>query len=318
MNSIQQIQESLKKKPLYVFFNNEKFWESHNDVVLTPTRVPRYKKSSDWSLSFKDDQSLKSIFHIHNDNFETLFEKATHGRGQEKDKIMTIHSSSLMPLLFFHGVSKDNPFVVFLDGKKVELTRYVPEEQNEVEPGSKNYSNVDVALFNDKEKVVVLFESKFSEYLTPNSIEVSLTKYYKSIYEELENTFDSIGIEVADKNTYNTKIQTVKGRTPRYCEGPKQMISHFLGARTECSQKFVGYRVFLGELLFDFQNYVKGADEALKTYKNEVYKPLSKALRELSQNTVEIMPLMTYQELLGWNSKFYLEQDIIDYYRLGK
>lgn len=322
MNNYKLIQNSVQKKPLYALFENERFWNSHDNVVLKKNYVSRYKKYSEWSLCFDGNllQTLKSVFNIQNPNeFELLFNKATHGRGNEINKMMTLHSSSLMPLLFFHAVSESNPVHFLLDGKRVGFTRYVPEEQNEVALNERNFSNVDVALYNDKERMVVLFESKFSEYLTPGSTHISLTTYYKSIYTELKSTFEKIGIEVADWNSYHTKIRTINGRKPRYCEGPKQMVSHFLGAKTECSRKYSGYKVFLGELLFDFDCFVEGANDCLKDYKKEVYNPLINTLQKLSNKTIELLPLMTYQELIKENSVFYsnLEQDIKDFYQLS-
>ncbi len=319
MNNLELIRQSAAVNPLYSLFEVEPFWEAHNNVILNHTWVPRYKKYSDWSLSFNGD--LKQIFNIKNqDSFDNLFKKATNARGQEKKKIKTLHSSSLMPLLFFHGVSADNPFYVQLEGKLIPFTRYVPEEENEVEPGSNNESSVDVALYNEHEKVILLYESKFSEYLHSGSTKFSLTPYYRKIYRELESTFKTIGIEVKDWKTYKTVIRTVKGSTSRYCQGPKQMISHFLGVRTEISRKFWGYRVFLGELLFDFNDIVPGARECLNKYRDEVYAPLASALQELSNGDFNILPLTTYQELISHeeNQSFYynLEQDIKEYYRL--
>ena len=319
MNNNTMIKERITINPLYSFFDNEPFWKAHEGVSLKPSWVPQAKKYSPWSLSF--DGSLVDIFGISNvERFKKLFEKATNARGQEKNKIHTIHSSSLMPLLFFQKVTDLNPIYVPLDGKMVGLKRYVPEEENEVEPGTHNNSSVDVALFNDDEKVVVLFESKFSEYLSTGSTEVSLSSYYRKIYQELESTFKTIGIEIENWKSYHTVIRTVKNGTPRYCQGPKQMISHFLGARTEASRKFSGYRVYLGELLFDFNDYVPGAKDCLNTYRDEVYIPLSATLREIANDDFKILPLTTYQELVTYkeNQAYYnnLEQDIKIYYRL--
>lgn len=319
MSNIELIRQSAEINPLYLLFEVESFWERHNNVILNQTWVPRYKKYSDWSLSFNGD--LKQIFNIKNqDTFDYLYKKATNGPGQEKNKIKTLHSSSLMPLLFFHSISADNPFYVSIEGKMVPFTRYVPEEENEVEPGSKNKSSVDVALFNDIEKIIVLFESKFSEYLVPDSTGVSLTPYYHKIYRELEDTFKTIGIEVKDWDSYKTSIRTVKGGAPRYCQGPKQMISHFLGVKTEISRKFLGYRVFLGELLFDFNDVVPGARDCLNKYRDEVYAPLASALREFSKGDFSILPITTFQELISYeeNQAYYnnLEQEIKEYYRL--
>ena len=322
MDNINVIHQSATKAPLYSLFDNNLFWDKHVNVMLKHKWDKRYKKYSEWSLYFDGDgKTLQSIFHINNTSlFEEKYELATNGRGQEKFKIMTLHSSSLMPLLFFYSISKDNPIYVPLNGRMVALTRYSPEEPNEVEPNTNNHSNVDVALFNDEEKIVVLFESKFSEYLSPKSISVSLTSYYKNVYRQLNDTFDAIGIEVKDWSSYHTVIQTIKGRTPRYCEGPKQMISHFLGARTEAPRKFSGYRVFLGELLFDFGPYVEGASKCFESYRDEVYAPLSTALREMTEGAFDILPLLTYQDLVALkeNKTFYynLEQDTKDYYRL--
>ncbi len=53
--------------------------------------------------------------------FCSKFVQAISGDGQEANKIMTLHSSSLASLLVFYSVSKNNPIYVMVDGKECHL-----------------------------------------------------------------------------------------------------------------------------------------------------------------------------------------------------
>ena len=196
----------------------------------------------------KPEKMLERVFDISEKVlFEKQFKLVTTGQGDEINKITTVHSSSLAALLFFYNLENKN-----LENKTLELSfetmdgtkttkRRVEFNQSYFEfksPVIGYPSNMDVVLIgedkNDNQKpVVLLLESKFSEYYVGASYSYTISKSYgereysKDIYKK--ESIESIGIEREDKT--NGDFQLVAKGEKVYLEGVKQMISHYYGIR---------------------------------------------------------------------------------------
>ena len=78
------------------------------EVISTKDRGSH--KESEWSKSFKCEDgedvfgTIQRIFGI-NESARGLVEAATSGDGNEKPRILTLHSSSLLAFLCFNGVA---------------------------------------------------------------------------------------------------------------------------------------------------------------------------------------------------------------------
>ena len=177
MNNSDRLDKSAKAESLYKFFKDNAFLTSGN--VQLKSNYSRGKESP-WSLAFAG-HCVKDVFKIDDPMFCSKFVQAISGDGQEANKIMTLHSSSLASLLVFYSVSKDNPIYVMVDGKEEKFTESLFEVKNEVSDGSGNFSNVDVVLRGDN--CILYLESKFSEYLGSGPVEVKMVDYYDTIYE---------------------------------------------------------------------------------------------------------------------------------------
>lgn len=321
------IKKSEEKKDLYYFFDGNPFWEEHNDIKLEPS-IWR-GKPSDWSLRFSNDKCIKEIFRIDNHSFCSKYAEAISGGGQEIQKIHTLHSSSLAALLLFQHISEKNPIRIPIYGKLVSFTECHFEHKNQVSnEDSRNFSNIDIMLVDKEKKNILFLESKFSEYLTRESMYFSHTKYYMKMYDNISETLKKIGLKhrkdkIKDKKGREKEIirlEIIKKDKPIYCEGIKQMISHYLGVKTECEKgSFKDKNVYLGEILFDFKDWVSVARDCLLSYK-KAYESLRKDLQEVAGTRFGMMKLMTWQGLLNdkSNSRYLktLEPDIKAYYRL--
>jgi hypothetical protein len=297
-----------KENVIAEFFEDNKFL-SNTQWEYT---LWRGQKSS-WSKSFTDIKgdncsSLKEIFGIINENFEEKFKQAV--SGLEKKRIMTLHSSSLLALLLFHSVSEENPIHFCINGKIVAFTDVRFEVKNPVdESDSKTKSNIDIVLLGNG--YTLYLESKFSEYLGSGTENISNTGYYKNIFERLGICLKQAGLKIEFKD----KIY-IKGRG-KYCEGPKQMISHYLGIKT--SVKTDQSHVVLGEILFDFGKLSKNK---LDSYK-DIYKSLRAGLENCAKDdgiNLIINDLITYQQVfqLKENQTFLerLPKNIHTFYKL--
>lgn len=318
-NNSNRLDRSAQKESLYKFFKGNAFLTSGN--VQLKSNYSRGKESP-WSLAFAG-HCVKDIFKINDPVFCSKFVQAISGDGQEANKIMTLHSSSLASLLVFYSVSKDNPLYVKVDDKEEKFTESLFEVKNEVSEGSGNFSNVDVVL--QGENCVLYLESKFSEYLGSGPVEVKKVDYYDTIYGRLSGTLKKAGVHLVAKD--GKRFLEREDETAFYNEGLKQMISHYLGVTTEITTGRLdasGKKIALGEVLFHFGDKVPKCAKKYESYK-DAYTILRKGLegcaKEDNTNLI-INELTTYQCILGseLNHQFLLNlpESIREFYRFNE
>lgn len=275
---------------------------------------------SENSLMFRGekgpDEVLKNVFCL-GDAFQQKYEQAVSGDGQEEQKINRLHSSALLSLLTFYSVSKENPITFELDGKKVVFTNVKFEHKNCVEKDKKGPdSNMDITLYDGDElkssENVLFLESKFSEYLTLGQKKDISNTVYGDIYRMLFNqpSLDRLVCERQDSGYFLLKTNE-KGN--HYCEGIKQMISHYMGVLNFVqAQKCLN--VYLGCILFDFKDdtidtKVEGAGIShLEDYRR-VYSYLCKKLEGLSGDFAKPENLHILNECLTYQDVFQMEQN---------
>lgn len=264
------------------------------------------------------DEVLKKVFCL-GDAFQHKYEQAVSGNGQEEQKINRLHSSALLSLLAFYSVSKENPITFELNGKEVVFTNVEFEHKNGVgkdEKGMEHNSNMDIMLYDgdtlDSSKNVLFLESKFSEYLTLGQKKDISNTVYGDIYRMLFNqpSVDKLVCERQDSGYFLLKTNE-KGN--HYCEGIKQMISHYMGVLNFVqAQKCLN--VYLGCILFDFKDdtidtKVEGAGIShLEDYRR-VYSYLCKKLAELSGDFAKPENLHILNECLTYQDVFQMEQN---------
>ena len=318
-NNSDRLDRSAQKESLYKFFKGNAFLTSGN--VQLKSNYSKGKESP-WSLAFAG-HCVKDVFKIDDPMFCSKFVQAISGDGQEANKIMTLHSSSLASLLVFYSVSKDNPIYVMVDGKEEKFTESLFEVKNEVWEGSGNFSNVDVVLRGDN--CILYLESKFSEYLGSGPVEVKKVDYYNTIYERLSDTLKDAGVHLMTKD--GKRFLEREDKAAFYNEGLKQMISHFLGVTTEITTGRLnasGKKIALGEVLFNFEDRVPICAKKYESYKT-AYSILKKGLEgcvKKDDTNLIINDLTTYQCILGSESNHQflrnLPQSIREFYRFNE
>ena len=319
MNNSDRLDKSAKAASLYNFFKGNTFLTSGNVQLIS-----NYSKGkeSPWSLAFAG-HCIKDVFKINDSIFCSKFVQAISGDGQEANKIMTLHSSSLASLLVFYSVSKNNPIYVMVDGKEEKFTESLFEVKNEVSKGSGNFSNVDVVLRG--EDSILYLESKFSEYLSSGSVEVKKVDYYNKIYERLSETLKKAGVQLVTKA--DKRFLEREDKTAFYNEGLKQMISHYLGVTTEITTGRLdasGKKIALGEVLFHFGNKVPKCAKKYESYKTAytiLKKGLESCAKEDNTNLI-INDLTTYQCILRSESNHQflknLPESVREFYRFNE
>lgn len=337
--SISDIEKS--SNPVYRFFfsNNElvKQWVNRNQLYKT---VWRGKKESDNSFCLKKKDEYRNVipqrlidrFGITNKKlFLTKYYEAISGDGQEWTRITTLHSSSLLALLFFYNVTPNN---------KIKIGKYTFSDsffEVRTQVHGESESNMDVVLRGcetdyPEKKVVLFLECKFSEYLNAGRYENISCEAYYDTYVEL-GLFNNIipGLLFkGDKNT-NISIELEDPRNrPIYCGGIKQMISHSMGV-----SKYALYRkdalgdhtrfkeddkecVLLGEILFQFDTSITKTKESDKFNNySEAYKDLAKIVNKKENSIVMFDHLLTYQNLLKENFDYLMEDNIRKFYKFN-
>ena len=212
-------------------------------------------QTTEWSMSFKSQNgedefgTLKRIFGIR-ESARGLFEAATGGNGNEKQKILTLHSSSLLAFLCFNDIA-NHPITidgivyddgtVYNDGTVYDEVMF--EVKNNVINNSPGKSNIDVLLMGENRKKLLFLESKFTEYLSGGKVKLSPHRYeefYSMLTEKNNFRFSAGYLPVNSKTDKSQKTQYAlyKGKkTSQYLEGIKQAFSHLLGIATGPAKK---------------------------------------------------------------------------------
>ena len=274
----------------------------------------------------KNPEDLIDVFGLDPHTFPSKFDMAAiAGDGQEYRRIRTFHSSSLISLLCFYGVSETNPLTLRLEGKEITFTKSCFEVKNHIgedEKGHPHDSNMDVLLFGEntttKKNVLFFLESKFSEYLFwGKHSDISYYVYGKT-YAQLfnGNYLDRMGLKY--ENNLNTPgyfdLMSIKGQTKHYAGGIKQMISHFLGVQNVSENKqYSGYDIYLGEILYRFPDQIDRGGEKFNDYTN-LYKILAEGLNDISNSKFKVLKnCLTYQDVF---KDFKLDQTVKIFYSI--
>lgn len=204
-------------QPLYEIFNKEEVERTLSGVTLENTLFRGKRSQKSLSIKHMDTgQDLACIFGLDWKIFADKYLQATSGDGQEARRIRTLHSSSLLCLLCFYGVSEERPLNLIVEGRQVRFTSSLFEVKNPVgtdETGKEHNSNMDVVLYGkdsqNGKKVILFLESKFSEYLTWGKYSGISNHVYRKIYAQLSHNgvLERMGLKY-EENPDNRPIQT--------------------------------------------------------------------------------------------------------------
>ena len=309
------------------------------EVISTKDRGSH--KESEWSKSFKCEDgedvfgTIQRIFGI-NESARGLFEAATSGDGNEKSRILTLHSSSLLAFLCFNGVA-NHPITI--DGIVYDEVMF--EVKNDVIDASLGKpSNIDVLLIGDNRKKLLFLESKFTEYLSGGK--VTLSNKYRDLYIKLQKLnlpFNIKFINVLQESDNSHKEPDIKEeirlyteeKTSEYLYGIKQAFSHLLGIATGPAKKQTkGNEDYTRSLLenadeIKFASIVFNCDnDKFKKYddlyksvfeNSDVIKGTIKDVLKKRELKLTIVPhLLQYQEVFQAN---FLHDKVREFYRVA-
>lgn len=278
-------------------------------------------KDSEHSLSFKDDDAIKELFGVEVNDLSNRLDK----------RFLTIHSSALLALLFFYGISEKNP-LCDADDSNIKYTQVFFEVKNKV---FDNPSSIDVLLADNDGHNLLFLESKFTEYLSCGK-RGNINIEYKDYYEQLNGFWNDpeVGVQWVkeDDNTLCIKGKE-EGRTRYYCEGIKQMISHYIDLVNGPSEKekdkdfYEKYKEYLlnkansiklGEIMYcfdeaKFEKYATKFNDYSGLY-SKLAEKLNEHARRYHPQIHVIEPVLTYQELA--NTGYCVSDKIKKFYQL--
>ncbi len=290
-------------------------------------------QESQWSKRIQvtpnDRISIENVLYdvfkpqINKDTWSKLFSMSISGSGNELSKVTTLHSSSLLALLFFSAVSKGNPIKI----DKTTYTKVFFEVQNKVFPNASAQdkpSNIDIMLVSDDEKKLLFLESKFTEYIDHGKVEIS--DKYKNFYTTLFNLSPCTGLTLS-----GNEIVCKDTRNSQYIGGIKQMISHLIGLATEPLDEDIkklidnAESIILEEIVFDWQPKEFEKYERLyeKVFKNLDTEMLQDCLKDSGCDIEKIKrisvgkKLLTYKKLLQENPEYQLSSVIKQFYNFA-
>lgn len=317
------------------FANNELLNEWNKKGLIHRTIGHCAPSDNSFSLKDKNTYSRNEIQNILINRFDIKdielfkikYKEATSGDGQEWTRITTLHSSSLIALLCFYSISKNNPIIIngyLFDESYFEVKTQVYQDSE---------SNMDVVLRGkDKsgQKVALFLECKFSEYLSTGQYKGISIDAYKNKYESLGllNGASTIN-NVTFAERKDGLVILPKDKIHIYCGGIKQMLSHYIGVSNYSNersnalaehQRFIAdtnERVLLGEILFDFGSKITG--KKFENYKS-AYASLARIINEKGRNGIEMLEeILTYQDIF-WekNPTVIKEENVRQFYKFEK
>jgi hypothetical protein len=285
------------------------------------------KRSSD-TLVF--NRKIEEVFEIKDTRFEECYDAVINGEGGEKRKIHSLRSSSLLGLLSFYKVHSGQPVEMdrTINGNHIHflLDKVVFEKTNRVFHPSLGLSSIDVALYgtSNGEPCVLYLESKFTEYLKRKDMIVRSSKdgketypissKYAEYYQSLLPGFPGLSYSVYEKGIC---LFSNDGKT-HYCDGIKQMISHYIGAKNS-EDLFKGLKVYLGTILFDFSLSKSNVDPDKKILGDycALYTEIAKRMNAIGhKNLTVIEDAWTYQDFFAYTGKYQLDPLVKEYYLL--
>ena len=308
-------------------------------IAIIPTIYKRTNNNSTWSKSFKSEEgkeleTLSKIFDLTiTSEMRELFKSATGGDGDEKSKILTLHSSSLLAFLCFYDLS-NHPITI----DETEYNEVMFEVKNDVINASLGKpSNIDVLLMGENRKKLLFLESKFTEYLSGGKVTLSPHRYeefYSMLTEKNNFRFSAGYLTVNSKTDKSQKTQYAlyKGKkTSEYLEGIKQAFSHLLGIATGPAKKQTkGNEDYTSSLLenadeIKFASIVFNCDnDKFKKYddlyksvfeNSDVIKGTIKDVLKKRELKLTIVPhLLQYQEVFQAN---FLHDKVREFYRVA-
>lgn len=297
---------------------------------------------------------IKAFYMIENiPLFDKQYAKAVSGNGDEKKKILTLHSSSRLALLIFYNVDAEHILTLDINGETMYFDFSTFEFKN---PVIGYPSNMDVVLVGQDRKSVLFLESKFSEYYlsagvksAPISTRYAINKYSHWFYDS--EWLASIGIDTSydpeDKLQEEFKL-SMKDNQINYLDGFKQMISHYIGIRRRIDEKKritsdqnseenrkisdvvlsvvedPESKIYLGEILYDKLHLTKGCEgeldpqEILMDYR-KLYSKLAARMNEcicadgLTDRFVVLNEALKYSDIIGVQE--YVEPMTVDFYK---
>ena len=189
----------------------------------------KYSREIIGPINKTKSEILCETFDIKSNKCDKLFLQATNGKGQEYNRILTLHSSALIAILCFHNVC-ENP--ISIDDEIYNQCWF--EVRNSVYGSA---SSVDVVLKSESGNLLFL-ESKFTEYLSPDVPEIKMAywEFYKNILPQIPDyPLQMVYPKVWKKNGEENVGFTIQAKSPKvaynslYLAGIKQCFSHIIG-----------------------------------------------------------------------------------------
>ena len=285
--------------------------------------------------SVKFGEPLEKTFNLEKRMlFRAKLEEILQGTGNNREQINCIYSSALLCLLVFYRVDKTNPLQMDVNGRKTVFTDSHFEIKLPVfNPQAP--ANMDVVLdgtYEDTGKPVRLYlESKFLEYIQGVCDQKGISKQYEDWYKKVEQgiqaenspkwdvrfVFDADSISLKTLREIPTEFTNIRPTVKHYCEGIKQIVSHFIGVYKSLETP-TDADVYLGTILFDFTSRPETASaETQKLFEDYAihYETLARSLNGLTDGRFTMLPtVQTYQKVLEEATGYKVDTEVKQYY----
>ena len=329
----QAAQKSRKYKYVYEYFAHSLYDDVFNKKGLKIVQAGKTSLQFEPTEDNDKFKTLEQAFNIilpsncapkkNHSLFRTRFLEAAYGKGSEFKEITQLNSSALVALMCFYPVNELNPIKITLvangTNHTLSLTELHLEKENPVYSPNRP-SSIDIALYgkdvSSGENVVLFLESKFGEYFGSKNCPAGIS--YLNDYREIANIQSEQNLLRDIYFKADESGVAVIGPT-HYCDGIKQMISHYIGSEKSYELNQENRTIYLGTILFDFSSLAPASESFLKDYKI-CYRGLSRILNSIAsihkKDIRLIDDVFTYQEFFNKVEDFRIDEDVKEFYKL--
>ncbi|MBD5197487.1 MAG: hypothetical protein HDS89_08565 [Bacteroidales bacterium] len=326
-------------------------------ILAQNLRRRNFAQYNDKSFLNENFLALKyaEIFGIEpNNNWIEAFKIITEGQGGEIRKINSLISSSLLSLLTFHKLFRNNNPGLCLEVKLPDNEKTVKFDQCFFEVRNKVISLpscVDVALYSTESNILLFLESKFTEIFS--TCEKALYgKGYIDLYtnKHLIDTLSS-RLKIGRNKSKGKEMLSleVNGNGKHYIEGIKQSVSHLIGLVKGPAKSGQGYypeeyyadyrklynnarELYYGTILFEpsglkegngpFKDYCDLYCDTIGMHGEEIIAGIREWIKARNKNcdkakSIRVLNIpLTYQSLFKGENSSLLTSEIRSFYSL--
>lgn len=223
--------------------------------------------------------------------------------GNQYNNLLTLHSDTLLHFVSFLGVSEDNPIRKTINGKEYCFDRVLYNYEVPCPNTGNREKIVDVALFDERNKAVLLLSSSLYDYATNGSRQRIPAEYQDLVMHMFNRNRDFLNPAFRFELSPRFELNCWDVNNPyTYCSNQwnmfRELIMRFYGASQD--KRLDKYKVFMSEIIFDFKDVnvnFQGKEKLVESSLlfKKLYTQVAECLYRFNDKVFMLPQCLTYQ-----------------------